>query len=57
MLVCYNVRITGEFSIFGNAFNASFWGFPQVQNPIKGCRVMDYFMLLASFEFSVGVYG
>ena len=24
---------------------------------IKVCRVLDSFMLLASFEFSVGVYG
>ena len=27
------------------------------ETPIKGCRVMDYFMLLAGFEFSVGMYG
>ena len=35
MLVCSNVRISGGFSIFGNTFNAAFWGFPQVQNPYK----------------------
>ena len=28
MLVCSNARITGGFSIFGNTFNAAFWGFP-----------------------------
>ena len=28
MLVCFNVRIFGGFSIFGNTFNAAFWGFP-----------------------------
>ena len=27
------------------------------ETPIKGCRVMDFFVLLASFEFSVGMYG
>ena len=57
MLVCSNARITGGFSIFGNTFNVAFWDFPQVRNPIKGCKVMDSFVLLASFEFSVGMYG
>ena len=33
MLVCSNARITGGFSIFGNTFNAAFWGFPQVRTP------------------------
>ena len=27
------------------------------KTPIKGCRVMDSFMILAGFEFSVGMYG
>ena len=27
------------------------------ETPIKGCRVMDSFVLLADFEFSVGMYG
>ena len=35
MLMCSNARIIGGFSIFGNTFNAAFWGFPQVQNPYK----------------------
>ena len=55
MPVCSNVHVSGGFSVFGNTFNAGFWSFPQV--PIKGCRVMDSFVLLASFEFLVGMYG
>ena len=35
MLVCSNMRVSGGFSIFGNTFNAAFWGFPQVRNPYK----------------------
>ena len=35
MLVCSNVRVSRVFSIFGNTFNAAFWGFPQVRNPYK----------------------
>ena len=35
MLVCSNALVTGGFSIFGNTFNATFWGFPQVRNPYK----------------------
>ena len=27
------------------------------ETPIKGCRVMDSFMLLAGFEFMVGMHG
>ena len=27
------------------------------ETPIKGCRVKDSFMLLAGFEFAVGMYG
>ena len=57
MLMCSNVRVTMGFSIFGNTFNADFWGFPQVRNPYNNCRVMDSFVLLADFEFSVGMYG
>ena len=57
MLVCSNVQVFRGFSIFGNTFNATFWGFPQVRNPIKDCRMMDSFMPLAGFEFSVGMYG
>ena len=29
MLVCSNVRITGEFSTFGVTFNATIWGSPE----------------------------
>ena len=57
MLMCSNAHVTGGFSIFGNTFNADFWGFPQVRNPYNSCRVMDSFVLLAGFEFSVGMYG
>ena len=34
-----------------------FWVFQRFVTPIKGCRVMDSFMLLASFKFLVDVYG
>ena len=29
----------------------------RIETPIKGYRVMDSFMLLAGFEFSMGMYG
>ena len=57
MLVCSNACVIRGFSTFGNTFNAAFWGFPQIQNLIKGCRVMDSFVLLVGFEFSEGMYG
>ena len=31
--------------------------FHRFETPIKGSRLMDSFVLLASFEFSVGMYG
>ena len=27
------------------------------ETPIKGCRVMDSFMLMVGFEFFMGMYG
>ena len=57
MLVCSNARVTKGFSIFGNTFNAAFWDFHKFETLIKGCRVMDYFVLLTGFKFSVGMYG
>ena len=53
MLVCSNVRTTEGFSILMQIFRVSH----RFETPIKGCRVMDSFVLLASFEFSVGMYG
>ena len=45
------------FSIFGNTFNTAFGVSQKFVTPIKGCRVMDSFVLLAGFEFSVDAYG
>ena len=55
MLVCSNARVIRGFSIFGSTFNAAS-GFPhRFETPIKGCRVMDSFVVLAGFEFSMGM--
>ena len=58
MLVCSNARITRGFFIFSNTLNADFYrvshGFKTL---ITGYRVMDFFVLLAGFEISVGMYG
>ena len=43
MLVRSNACIFGGFSIFGNTFNASFWGFPQVRNPYKRLQGNGFF--------------
>ena len=57
MFECSNVHVSGGFSIFGNAFSTAFGVSHGFVIPIKGCRVMDPFMSLAGFEFSVDVYG
>ena len=57
MFVCSNVHISGGFSIFGNTFNTAFGVSHKLVTPIKGCKVMDFFVLLAGFEFSMDVYG
>ena len=57
MLVCFNARVFGGFSIFGNTFNMAFEVSHRFVTLIKGCRVVDSFMLLAGFELSVDVYG
>ena len=57
MLVCSNVHVSGGFSIFGNTFNMDFRVSHRFVIPIKGCKVMNSFVLLTSFEFSVDVYG
>ena len=57
MLACSNVHVFGGFSIFGNAFSMDFEVFHGFVTPIKGCRVTDSCMSLASFEFLVDVYG
>ena len=43
MLVCSNARIFGGFSIFGNTFNAGFWGFSQVCKPYKRLQGNGFF--------------
>ena len=57
MLACSNVHVSGSFSIFGNTLIMAFGVSHKFVTPIKGCRVMDSFVLLAGFEFSVDVYG
>ena len=57
MLVCSNARVSWGFSIFGNTFNMAFGVSHKFVTPIKGCRVMDSFVLLAGFELSMEVYG
>ena len=57
MLACSNVHISEGFYIFGNTFNTAFRVSHRFVTPIKGYRVMDSFVLLAGFEFSMDVYG
>ena len=57
ILTCSNVHVSRGFSIFGNAFSTTFGVSHRFVTPIKGYRVMDSFVLLAGFEFSVDVYG
>ena len=58
MLMCFNAWITGGFSIFWVTHLMRFFGVShRFETLVKCCRVMDSFMLLASFEFSVCVYG
>ena len=42
---------------FGNTFNMTFGLSHRFVTLIKGCRIIDSFVLLAGFEFSMGVYG
>ena len=55
MLVCSSVYVSGGFSIFGNTFNTAFRVSHRFVTPIKGYRVMNSFVPLAGFEFSVDV--
>ena len=57
MLACSNVHVFEEFSIFGNTFNTAFGVSHRFVTPIKGYMVMNSFVPLAGFEFSVDVYG
>ena len=57
MLVCSNVRVSGGFLFLVTHLMRPFRISHKFETPIKGCRVMDSFMLLAGFEFSVGMYG
>ena len=43
MLMCSNACVTRGFSIFGNTFNAAFWGFLQVRNPYKRLHGNGFF--------------
>ena len=49
MLVCSNARVTGGFSIFGNTFNAAFWGFSHVQNTYKRLQGNGFFCAISWF--------
>ena len=44
MLACSNVHVSEEFSIFGNAFSMAFRVSHGFVTPIKGCRVMDFYI-------------
>ena len=57
MLACSNVHVSKGFSIFGNTFNTAFRVSHRFVTLIKGYRVMNSFVPLAGFEFSVDVYG
>ena len=57
MFVCSNVHVSEGFPIFGNTFNTTFGVSHRFITLIKGCRVMDSFVLLAGFEFLLDVYG
>ena len=57
MLMCSNASITEGFPIFDSTFNAAFGVSLRFETPIKICKVMDSFVLLAGFEFSMGMYG
>ena len=57
MLGCSNVHVSGGFSIFSNTFKMTFEVSHRFVTPIKGYKVMNSFVPLAGFEFSVDVYG
>ena len=44
MFACSNVHVSGESSIFGNAFSTAFRVSHQFATPIKGRRVMDFYL-------------
>ena len=52
MLVSFNARVTGGYSIFGNTFNVAFGVSYKFETLIKCCTLMGSFILLAGFEFS-----
>ena len=51
------MHVSRGFSIFDNTFNTAFRVSHMFVTPIKGYRVMNSFVPLAGFEFSVDVYG
>ena len=63
MLACSNVHVFWEgggggfIFIFGDTFNTDFEVSHRFVTFIKGRRVMDSFVLLVGFEFSVDVHG
>ena len=57
MLVYSNARVTRGFLFLVTHLMQLFGVSHRFDTPIKGCRVMDSFMLLVGFEFSVGMYG
>ena len=44
MLVCFNVHVSKESHIFGNAFSMAFLVSHGFVTPIKGCRVTDFYL-------------
>ena len=57
MLMCSNAQITGGFLFLVAHLMQLFGVSHRFETPIKGCRVMDSFILLVGFEFFVDVYG
>ena len=44
MLACFDVNVSEEFSIFGNAFSMTFGVSHRFVTLIKGCGVMDFYV-------------
>ena len=57
MLVCSNEHVTEGFSILVTHLMRLFGVSHKFEIPITSYRVIDSFVLLAGFEFSVGMYG
>ena len=57
MLVCSNVRVFEGFLFLVKHLMRPFRVSHMFKTPIKCYRVMEFVVLLAGFEFSMGMYG